>query len=72
MDIRKISIGSDYKNAMNYVKGQSVLSGSYTINHIRRTTEGEFQVWIEKDKEIFLWKSFTVNMPCSVEYNIEF
>ena len=33
--IRKVSIGSDYKAAMHYVLGQSVLGGNYTIHLIQ-------------------------------------
>ena len=35
-DIRKISVGPDYKGgAMHYIVGQAVLSGAYKIHHIR-------------------------------------
>ena len=72
MDIRKISIGPDYKSgAMHYIVGQDVLNGSYTIHHIRMDQEG-VRVWIEKNKEVLLWKQFNSNMPVSVEYKIDF
>ena len=72
MDIRKISIGPDYKSgAMHYIVGQSVLNGSYTIHLIQRKKE-EVKIWIEKDNEVMLWKSFTPTMPISIEYNINF
>ena len=36
MDIRKISIGPDYKSgAMHYIVGQEVLNGSYKIHLIK-------------------------------------
>ena len=36
MDIRKISIGSDYKSgAMHYIVGQDVLGGSHKIHLIQ-------------------------------------
>ena len=36
MDIRKISIGADYKSgAMHYIVGQDVLGGSYVIHLIQ-------------------------------------
>ena len=36
MDIRKISIGPDYKSgAMHYIVGQSVLGSAYTIHLIK-------------------------------------
>jgi len=31
MDVRKISIGADYKNAMHYVVGQKVLGDTNEI-----------------------------------------
>ena len=72
MDIRKISIGPDYKSgAMHYIVGQSVLNGTYTIHLIQRNGE-EIKIWIERDSEVMLWKSFTESMPISIEYNINF
>tara|TARA_R110000782_G_scaffold1419_6_gene5537 strand:- start:5164 stop:5379 length:216 start_codon:yes stop_codon:yes gene_type:complete len=71
MDIRKISVGSDYKSAMHYIVGQSVLNGSYTI-HLIQEADNEFKIWIEKDNEVMMWKSFSYTMPVSVEYNINF
>jgi hypothetical protein len=42
MDIRKISIGPDYKSgAMHYIVGQPVLNGSYTIHLIKFNVEKE-------------------------------
>ena len=72
MDIRKISIGPDYKSgAMHYIAGQSVLNGEYQIHLINRE-DGEYKIWIEQGDEVLLWKSFTENMPISIEYNINF
>lgn len=72
MDIRKISIGPDYKSgAMHYIVGQSVLNGTYTIHLIQRNQE-EIKIWIERNSEVMLWKSFTESMPISIEYNINF
>lgn len=74
MDIRKISIGPDYKSsAMHYIVGQEVLSGQYEISLIKRDTESNsFKIFIQKENEIFLWKEFTSSMPISIEYNINF
>lgn len=70
MDIRKISIGPDYKSsAMHYIVGQEVLGGDYVIHLIRSEDDG-IKIWIEKNNEVFLWKKFTVSMPVSIEYNI--
>jgi hypothetical protein len=73
MEIRKISIGADYKSgAMHYIVEQEVLGGSYKIHLIQRDKDtGNFLVWVEAESEVFLWKEF-VNMPVSVEYNINF
>jgi hypothetical protein len=75
MDIRKIAVGPDYKSgAMHYIVGQNVL-GNTSVIHLIKYIESEdaFKIWIEsKDKkEVILWKSF-LNMPVSVEYNINF
>ena len=74
MEIRKISIGADYKgSAMHYILGQQVLNGSHSIHLIDLNKETEsFLIYIEKDNEVFLWKEFNKNIPVSVEYNIFF
>ncbi|HHZ81287.1 MAG TPA: hypothetical protein EYO58_06090 [Flavobacteriales bacterium] len=73
-DIRKISIGPDYKGgAMHYIVGQDVLSGSYKIHHIRHDEKtNALLVWIERNEEVVLWKEFRKTMPASIEYNINF
>ena len=74
MEIRKISIGADYKgSAMHYILGQDVLSGSHSIHLIDFNTEKEsYVIYVEKDNEVFLWKEFNKNIPVSLEYNIYF
>lgn len=71
--IRKVSVGSDYKNAMHYIVQQDVLSGNGKIHLISRNKSGEIEIWIENtSSEIMLWKSFGTNMPISIEFNIDF
>jgi len=54
--IRKVSIGSDYKSSMNY-----------------QDEEGKVKVYVENNKnEVFLWKTFSITMPVSVEYNVNY
>jgi hypothetical protein len=74
MDIRKISVGPDYKSgAMHYLVGQDVLNGSYTIHLIKFDSDrNSILIYIERDDEILLWKEFTDSMPISLEYNINF
>ena len=74
MEIRKISIGPDYKSgSMHYIHNQSVLNNSYTIHLIQLDKDtGTYKIWIERDGEILLWKEFNENMPVSIEYNINF
>ena len=46
--IRKISIGSDYKNeAMHYAVGQPVYGG-HTISDILEPEQGEYMIYIKK------------------------
>lgn len=72
MDIRKISIGSDYKeNAMHYIVGQDVLGGNYKI-HLIQSKENSYKIWIIKDEAVYLWKEFLFTLPISVEFNINF
>ncbi len=74
MDIRKISVGPDYKSsAMHYLHGQEVLNGGYTIHLIQFDAERQsYRIWIQRDDEILLWKEFNSTMPVSIEYNINF
>ena len=74
MDIRKVSIGSDYKlNAMHYIVGQNVLGGSYSIHLISKSDhDNSIRIWIERTEEILLWKEFNSTIPVSIEYNINF
>ncbi len=74
MDIRKISIGPDYKSgAMHYLIGQEVLNGTYKIHLIKYYEESQsVKIWIEREDEVMVWKEFTHTMPISIEYNINF
>jgi len=75
MDIRKISIGPDYKSgAMHYIVGQQILNGTHTIHLIMMDEKSDsIKIWIEgENEEILLWKEFTSSMPISIEYNINF
>jgi len=55
VDIRKISVGADYKNnAMHYLIGQLVLDKTYEICHIRREDDDSISIYIEKNKEQYL------------------
>ena len=73
MEIRKISIGPDYKGgAMHYLVGQRVLGDSNEIHLIRvNSDKNSIQIFIINDKaEVVLWKEFTSAIPVSIEYNI--
>ena len=49
--IRKISIGSDYKNdAMHYSVGQEVYGGHKICDIISEDIDGEYLIYIEKKK----------------------
>ena len=74
MDIRKISVGPDYKSgAMHYLVGQEILGGHYKIHLIRYSKQlSNFQIYIIQENKIVLWKSFSSTMPVSFEYNINF
>jgi len=69
--IRKISIGSDYKdNAMHYSVGQEVYGGHRISDILEK--EGEYDIYIKKNDEIKPWKTFNKNMAISVEYNLDY
>ena len=71
--IRKISIGSDYKNdAMHYAVGQEVYGGHVICDIISDESNGEYSVYIKKDNEVLPWKRFNSNMAIAVEYNLQY
>ena len=73
--IRKISIGADYKSgAMHYIVNQEIFGGTHMINLIKKNESNQsLTIFIENKKgEIFLWKEFNSSMPVSIEYNIYF
>ena len=75
MDIRKISVGPDYKGgAMHYIVGQKILGNSNEIRHIKYNQQREsIQIYIINEKqEVVLWKEFTSTIPISIEFNIDF
>ncbi len=74
MEIRKISLGADYKSsAMHYIVGQEVLNKEYIIHLIQYDSDKDsYKIWIERKDEVVLWKEFNKNMPASIEYNINF
>ena len=71
--IRKISIGSDYKNdAMHYSVGQGVYGGHNISDIIFDDNDSSYNIYIIKDDEVLPWKKFNSNMAISVEYNLEY
>ena len=69
--IRKISIGPDYKNgSMHYSVGQEVYGGHRIIDIMDKGEE--YDIYIEKNKEILPWKTINKNMAVVVEYNLEY
>ena len=74
MDIRKISVGPDYKSgAIHYILGQEILNGKYFIHLIQQDSKtSSIKVWIQQKDEVILWKEFNSRVPVSIEYNINF
>lgn len=75
MEIRKISIGPDYKGgAMHYIVGQKILNDSNEIHLIKYDISSlSIKIYIINElNEILLWKEFNNSMPISIEYNIYF
>ncbi len=71
--IRKISIGSDYKNdAMHYSVGQEVYGGHTICDIINDEDKGEYSIYIKKEGEVLPWKRFNSNMAIAVEYNLHY
>lgn len=75
MDIRKVSIGPDYKGgAMHYITGQKILGDSHEIHLIKYDEERQsIKIFIiNQSNEVMLWKEFTSTIPTSIEYNIDY
>lgn len=75
MDIRKISVGPDYKNgAMHYIVGQKVLGDTNEIHLIKHddATNSILIYIVNEKKEVILWKQFNSTIPISIEFNINF
>ena len=70
--VRKISIGSDYKNdAMHYAVGQQVYGGHTISAILHDPILNSYSIFIKKD-EIMPWKKFNSHMAISVEYDLEY
>jgi len=70
--IRKISIGSDYKNdAMHYSVGQEVYGGHKISHIIFQESDNSYNIHI-KNNEVLPWKKFNSNMAISLEYDLEY
>ena len=75
MDIRKISVGPDYKGgAMHYIVGQDVLGETNKIHLIKYDdSKQSYKIYIINEaKEVILWKEFNSTIPVSIEYNINY
>ncbi len=71
--IRKISIGSDYKNeAMHYSVGQEVYGGHTICDIIGEEGRGEYMIYIKKNNEVLPWKKFNSNMAIAVEFDLNY
>jgi len=72
--IRKISIGSDYKNdAMHYSIGQEVYGGHVICDIIHdKEQDSEYSIYIKKDNEVLPWKKFNRNMAIAVEFDLKY
>ena len=71
--IRKISIGTDYKNeAMHDSVGQQVYGGHNISNILFKEEDNSYNIFITKENEVLPWKKFNSNMAISVEYDLEY
>ena len=72
-NIRKISIGSDYKNdAMHYAIGQQVYGGHEIYHILFEASDKSYNIYIKKKNDILPWKKFNSRMAISVEYDLEY
>jgi hypothetical protein len=72
--VRKIVVGTDYKNAMVVKEGQVVIKGKATVSYIKKNVEEQtYDVYINKtdSDELYCWKQFPMAIT-SVENEIDF
>ena len=68
-EIRKISIGLEYKNdSMHYFVGQEVYGGN-KITDIIMEADG-YEVWISDGNTTKIWKHFNKQMAISLEFKM--
>ena len=71
--IRKISIGSDYKNDAMHYSLEQIVYGGHKISHILfDDKDSSYNIYIEKELEVLPWKKFNANMAISVEYDLQY
>jgi hypothetical protein len=71
--IRKISIGTDYKNeAMHYAVGQEVYGGHVICDILNSEKDGEYLIYIKKGNEVVPWKKFNSQMAIAVEFDLTY
>ncbi len=71
--IRKISIGSDYKNdAMHYSLGLEVYGGHVVSDIIFEEEDKSYNIFIKKNNEVLPWKKFNRNMAVALEYDLKY
>ena len=71
--IRKISIGSDYKNdAMHYSVGQEVYGGHNITDILFQDQDQSYNIFITKNNEVLPWKKYNSNMAISVEFDLKY
>ena len=71
--IRKISIGSYYKNdAMHYSVGQEVYGGHKIAYITLNDKDNSYNIHIKKNNEVLPWKKFNSNMAISIEYDLQY
>ena len=71
--IRKISIGSDYKNdAMHYSIGQEVWGGHIICDILSNDKSVEYSIYIKMNNEVIPWKRFNSNMAIAVEFDLTY
>ncbi len=72
--IRKISVGTDFKNSMVYMRGQKIFNDEFEISLIEQDTiTGNILIYITNAvKDTLIWKEFTNTTPIGIEYFIEY
>lgn len=68
--IRKIVVGPNPKDGLFYIKDNKAFGDTLIIREIIESEPNVFDIYVEKEGGVILWKSFR-DVPVSVDYDVD-